>query len=317
MKYANNWMYRIESDGLTVREISIDTDHGGEPVTVVHLTDLHFNSFHPRDFEEANPALMSTYEYRKWLAGGASVPTAVKCLEYGKTADKIVITGDILDFLSYGCIELAKKHIFEPYGQKIMASLGNHDAVRKVQGKVEDSTSLQSRLEILKKNWCNDIYYSSEILGDKVMLIQMDNSSQYDENRIPFWDHQIESLSRDLALARKHGYAVLLFFHCNISTGDPQDRRVRASMLGDKNAEYRNFYDYYAKSDSEGASGIVYNLIVNNGDIIKGCFCGHHHSDFYTEILAKTPSGADTVIPQYCMMASIYGQGHIFKITVK
>lgn len=316
-KYVNPWMYRIVSDGLTVRELSFDTERGGDPVTLVHLTDLHFNFFHQRDFEEANPVLMSTYENRKWLAGGASVPTAVKCLEYGKTADKIMITGDILDSLSYGSVELAKKHIFEPYGQKIMASLGNHETSRQVQGTVKDPTSLQSRIEILANNWCNDIYYSSDILGDKVMVIQMDNASQFDFNRISFWDHQIKPLSRDLALARERGYAVLIFSHCNISTGDPQDSHVRASMIGDKRKEYGNFYDSCAKADSEGATGIIYNMIVNNGDIIKGYFCGHQHSDFYTEILAKTPSGADTVIPQYCMMASIYGNGHILKITVK
>ncbi len=313
----NNWIYRHEPDGLTVRELTLETDRGGDPVTVVQLTDLHFNYVNQQDFEEANPALMSTYENRKWHANGASVPVAVRCLEYAKTADKIVITGDILDFVSNGTVELAKKHIFEPYGDKVMASLGNHETSRQVEGTVKDPTTMESRMEILAANWCNDVYYSSEVLGDKVMLIQMDNASQFDVYRRAFWDCQIEPLSRDLALAREKGYAVLLFFHCNISTGDPADREVRASMIH-KRGEYRNFYDYdCATADSEGASGVVYDMIVNNADVIKACVCGHQHSDFYTEIQAKTPSGEETFIPQYCMMASTYGNGHVFKITVK
>ena len=316
-KHANRWMYRIEPDGLTVRELSFETNRGGAPVTVVQLTDLHFNYVNQQDFEEANPALMSTYENRKWLANGASVSTAIKCLEYAKTADKIVITGDILDFISHGTVELVKKHIFEPYGKKVMASLGNHETSRQVEGTVKDPTTMESRMKILENNWCNDVYYSSEVLGDKVMLIQMDNASQFDAYRRSFWERQVEPLSRDLALAREKGYAVLLFFHCNISTGDPADRQVRASMVY-KRGEYKNYYDYdCAKSDSEGASGIVYNMIVNNADVIKACICGHQHGDYYTEIQAKTPSGVDTLIPQYCMMASVYGKGHVLKITVR
>ena len=311
------WNYRTAENGVTVRNIVIPTEKGGDDIEILQLSDLHFNFFDQRDLEEANPALMSTYEYRKWLAGGAAVSKVVKCLEHCKSVDMIVITGDILDSLSHGNVTLAKEYIFEPYAGRVMASLGNHEISRRVQGTVKDSSTLESRLEIVSANWCNDIYYSSKILGDKVMLIQMDNASQYDEKQLSFWDHQIEPLSRDLALARKNGYVVLLFFHCNLSSGNPKDASVHVDMLGAKNNEYCDFYNYYAKPESEGAEGVIYNLIVNNGDIIKGCFCGHHHGDFYTEILAKTPDGNDTVIPQYSMIGSIYGEGHVLKITVK
>ncbi len=321
MNQENNcgsvWNYRTEENGVTVRDIVINTEKGGEPIEILQLSDIHFNCFDQYDFEEANPSLMSTYEYRKWLAGAASVPKVVKCLEHAKTADMVVLTGDVLDFISHGNIALAKEYFFEPFVGRVMACLGNHEISRRVQGKIADPTTLESRLEIVSAIWCNDIYYSSRVLGDKVMLIQMDNASQYDEKGLSFWDCQIEPLSRDIAMARENGYAVLLFFHCNLSTGDPKDSSVRADMLGAKNNEYCNFYDYYAKSDSEGASGTIYNIIVNSGDVIKGGFCGHHHGDFYTEILAKTPDGVDTVIPQYSMIGSIYGEGHILKITVK
>ena len=312
----NEWRYVTEPNGITVREVSFDTARGGEPITVLHLTDLHFNYCNQQDIDEADPVLMSTLANRKWLANGASVPAVQKLLQYGKDAEQIVITGDIFDYLSHGCIELAKTHLFEPCGDRLMASLGNHEAVRKMQGVVDDPTTFESRLAILQENWCNDIYYSSKVLGDKVMLIQMDDSTQFDTTGRSFWNCQIDPLERDLARARENQWIVLLFFHNKLSTGNPADKLLRSSMVGDKNTEYCDFYNYYARSDSEGASGVIYNMIVNSADVIKGCFCGHHHSDFYTEILAKTPDGRETVIPQYCMMASIYGQGHALKITV-
>ena len=56
---------------------------------------------------------------------------------------------------------------------------------------------------------------------------------------------------------------------------------------------------------------------VNNGDIIKGTFCGHKHTWYYTEILAKTASGEATVIPQVVIAGTPYDGGHALKIIVK
>ena len=82
-----------------------------------------------------------------------------------------------------------------------------------------------------------------------------------------------------------------------------------------------NAYFYSDRSlvsgKSEGASGEIYDLIVNNGDIIKGCFAGHLHSDFYTEIDAVAADGTYTAIPQYVLKGTIYDEGNALRITVK
>jgi hypothetical protein len=63
----------------------------------------------------------------------------------------------------------------------------------------------------------------------------------------------------------------------------------------------------------------THDLIRQSADVIKGVFCGHRHSDFYTEILGIDQNGAPNqkVIPQYILTATVYDdRGHMMKITI-
>ena len=68
---------------------------------------------------------------------------------------------------------------------------------------------------------------------------------------------------------------------------------------------------------STGASKTVYELIVNNGDIIKGAFCGHMHAHYYTEIRANGADGSECFIPQHTLTGVPYNKGHVMKIKIK
>ncbi len=305
------WQYHTDDEGVVVRTLTVNTKKGGDPLTILQITDLHFNYCNQQDLDEANPVILSTLENRTWLKNGKSVDNTVRCLKYAKTADQLVVTGDILDYLSHGTMELTKKYIFDPY-PNVLACLGNHEPVRQMQGKVEDPTSLESRMDILREIWPHDIYYASRVLDERVMLIQLDNGATGE-----FWESQIEPFQKDLALAREKGYTVLLFYHIPLSTGNVADYNNVALMVGDKNNASWNFYTKGIGNLSTGASKTIYDLIVNNADIIAGAFCGHKHSDFYTEIQAKSADGADAIIPQYVLMGVPYGKGHVLQITVK
>ena len=313
---SNPWKYKTES-GINVREVIINTDKGGEDVTVVQLTDTHYWAFTEADLE--NPVLASTKENRTWksIYNGASVEKAEKILAYADSvADQIMVTGDVIDFLSEGTLNLVKTTIWNKYGKasgkdKIMCNIGNHESVRQMQGTVADTTTLESRLQILQDNWEHDIYYTSKVLKNKVMVIQLENGI-----KDAFWDVQVSLLRGDLALAREKGYTVLLFYHIPISTGNAKYYNTPALKIGDQNNATANFYSKGINQYSPGASGEVYNLIINNGDIIKGCFCGHKHCDFYTEIDAKTADGRKTVIPQYVLIHAASGL-YATKIVVK
>ena len=308
----NIWKETLLSDGVLARDITIKANKNGAPLKIAHLTDLHLNLCNKQDFEENDPTLMSTYEHREWLKNGASLENAIRCLEHTKDADAVVITGDILDYLSYGCIELAKKHIFDTY-DNVIASLGNHETARKVQGTVLDTMPIEEKEKRIRDIWPNDIRYSSKVLDNRVMLIQMDNSSR----GCKFFEEQIEPLKKDLQTSRENGYIALLFFHINLATQNEEDKDTKAINIGDKNYATMS-YDNYGISEKNGsASAEICNIIKTNADIIKACFCGHMHSDFYTEIVAKDNEGNEARIPQYLLIGTPYGKGHILNINIE
>ena len=307
------WKYVSCPDGVVERHVTVNALKPGRPISIIQLTDMHFNYCNEQDMAEADPVLMSTYENRIWLRDGSSLENAQRCLERAKSADALVITGDTLDYLSHGCLEMAKKHVFEVFPDAMVA-LGNHEPVRKMQGVVPENTSLESRIEILEKNWLHDIYYSSKIIADRVMLIQMDDCASPEG----FWDRQVEPLKRDIELARERELAVMIFFHVPIATENPEFADFEAIMIGDGNAaHHRNLMDRGVSGRWSEASGKVCEIIRNSADVIKGCFCGDLHNDFYCEILAKTKDGEDAIIPQYVLMGTPYGKGHVMKITVE
>ena len=306
------WIYQLKDTRLMVREVDIDTGSGKEPIEIIQVSDLHFNYLNDRDFEEANPSILATYNGRKWNANASSVPNAVRSLDFASTADQIVVTGDVLDYMSWGAIELMWKHIFTPYPDAIV-TLGNHEATRRCQDNpaTPDPTTLESRMEILQENWAHDIYYYSKVLDERVMIIQMDDGAAS-----TFWDSQVEPLKADLELAKEKGYTVLLFFHIPLCTGNPEDTEVYAIRGNDGNV-YDFYNNYIGKEGTDGVNKEVYDIITNNADVIKGIFTGHKHGDYYTEILAKTSTGEDAVIPQYVLTGTPYDQGHALVITVR
>ncbi|MBQ8344944.1 MAG: metallophosphoesterase [Clostridia bacterium] len=313
---SNIWRYRTpDEDGFVIRDVTVSTEKGGEDVVIVQITDPHFNLCNENDLR--NEVLASTYANRRWNAEGESAPRVAHCLDCAdrEGAQQVVITGDALDYLSEGGFGLLKEIVWDRYGaERVMVTLGNHESTRHMQASpdITDPTTLESRMEILQENWLHDIYYHSKVLGDKVLLIALDNGAAE-----CFWDCQIEPLRRDLTAAREHHWKVLLFYHIPLATANPAEKRVEASMVGDPNGSVCNFCEWGIQHSSEGASGIIYDMIVQNGDVIAGCFCGHNHNDFYTEILAKTAQGEDTVIPQYVLIGTPYGKGHCLKITVR
>lgn len=300
------------ANGLSVREVTI---HSGSrdttPVEIVQMSDFHFNFCNAKDFEENNPSTMSTYYNRDLKPNGASLPNALKCLEYGSMFDQAVITGDVIDYISNGSLELMKRYVWDAH-PGILATLGNHEPVR-VLGlptDVPDPTSLQSRYELLQKTWAHDVYYTSKVVKNKVMVIQMDNSQR------GFWDSQVAKLQADIATARSKGYTVLLFMHLPLSTGNPTDTAVTSFHVNDPSGATFDFYTKGIGYNAGGATGQVYDLITNNADVIRGVFTGDMHCDFYTEIVAKTADGTQTTIPQYVLTAAFYEDGAVMHITV-
>lgn len=306
---------RVKETGVQVRYIEIEGVSDGEQVNIMQLTDVHLNALNERDKAENNPSVMSSYENREYCRDGASLPKTQKVLEYAKYFDAVVATGDNIDYLTWGSLELLKENLFDKF-DNLLVCLGNHEATRQMTGTVPDTTSLESRLEILREYWKHDLHYTSLIIKDRVMLIQLDNS------RGKYLSGQAEKLEADINKAREKGLTVLIFQHIPLSTRNPSDSYILPMVLGNS-VSGENFY-----SEQIGAAGAklddatekVYNLITTNADVVRGVFCGHLHYDFQVEINASYKKNGETVkavIPQVVLNQGFNTNGHFLSIVVK
>lgn len=306
------WIYKNES-GMYIRRAEFTgRKPGTAPIKILHFTDVHLNCTNAED--EKNEEIMYTKKFRHWNENAASVKVLVKAMDYAENFDKTVITGDVLDFMSYGAMELMDKYIWER-DPNITVTLGNHEYVRQMETDRQDATPLESRLEILKKFWRHDMFYTSEVLGDKVMIINLDNSLAR------YWDFQAEKLKKDIERAKREKLIILIFQHEAISTGKPEDACVKALITCDGAQD--DFYNIAGSpKNTDSATAAVYELITKNADVVKGLFCGHYHSGYYTEVKAEfsDENGThDAVIPQYIEEGLVYNDyaGHVMEITVK
>lgn len=312
----NTWIYRIKDTGVYVHEICIEGITPGRRKTdIVQITDVHLNYVNEEDRKDEE--VMYTSKCRAWNAGGVSVKALKGAMDYAKDYDRTIITGDTLDYLSCGAMELMQKYIWD-VDPACVVTLGGHDITKQMQTGRPDRLPLAERQAILESFWKHDMYYFSEVLHENVMLIQLDNGCSR------YWDFQIPKLQEDLIRARREGYTVLIFQHEPICTGRPEDAEYPAYYVWADCAATENFYDkcvgYEPKSDE--ATMQVYRLITENADIVKGIFCGHCHTCFYTEVEGSYKDEFEVVhkktIPQYLLECNVYEgyTGHVLKITV-
>ena len=310
------------ASGVKTREFTVKAGNTGHSISVIQLTDLHIGYCNDEDLN--NPTLASTDEYRRWPGLSRVLSNLDQTLNYAdsQNPDQIVITGDALDYLSMGGLKLLWELVWNRYPGKVLITPGNHEQVQKMQGTVPESLTPEERYQLLRDNWGHDLLYTSRVLRDKVMVIQMDNGlNDRDEVAQPhsgnlFHPEQVELLKRDLELAKKNRYVVLLFFHEAIGTGDPADRAVQATYVPANSgvgSEW-NLYENVAAGTNHdsAASTAVWQLICENSDNIAAVFAGHVHADYYSEIKGKTRN-----IPQLLLTGLAYESGHALEITVE
>lgn len=315
---ANDNIY-FNSEGLCIRDVTLDLGVG-EEIMIGQLSDIHFNYCNEQDFSEADPVVMSTYEYREWNRGATTVPKTRKCLEFLDDADFLVINGDTMDYLSYGAMELMKKEIWDKHPDCI-ATIGGHESACRMQGKVDETTTLEERIQKVQSVWNHDVYYVSKLVKDKVMVVGF-----YD-NQAVCPEKVLENLKKDIAKAREKGYFILLFAHEPFVTGNPKHTVVTEDdvlQAGDVSGFPKDFYRGLSRGnkmvgsdDCDDTTKEVYKTITTNADVIKGIFAGHFHNDMYFDILAETSKGEKATIPQYIHTATAYSKGHLMRILIK
>lgn len=315
-KEPNTWIYRSKKSGIFIHEIPVESvTPGREAVNIAAIADIHINATNQQDL--SNEEVMHTKECRHWNADGASVKALDKAMAYAGRWDQTVLLGDTLDYLSYGSMELMERHVWR-VDPGCLAALGGHDVTRQMETGLKDQTPLGERQAVLAGFWRHNIFYTSRLLKNHVMVIQLDNGCGC------YWDCQVPQLSQDLKLAREYGYTVLIFQHEPVCTQHEEDAQKRAYYVWDICRERRNFYDEvigYGLTE-ENATKRVYDLITQNADIVRGLFCGHYHTSFYTEVAGSYRDEAGILhqrsIPQHLLECNAYENyaGHVMKISV-
>jgi hypothetical protein len=276
-------LYRLgdAETGLTVWETTLDLGLGEDALEIVQFNDTHLNTSVPKTF--AN-----------WNA----------CINYAQdNADYFVLNGDIVEMFNTNLLGFVRDQL--SIYDNCMTVLGSHEWYPKT-GSAEDYAAIQPY-------WKNDVHYSSAVLNERVMLIQMDNS------QAKFTAAQHEWLTQELAKAKQNGYAVLLFVHepigNNLTPGEGaiekpfycMDDTIYSAVGG---VMWSNRAMSIHKGDASTVA--VCQLIADNADIIKGVFAGHLHSDFHTTIY-----GTNGTIPQYVNAAAKFDTGNVLKINLK
>jgi len=313
------WMYQL-GDGVMVREVVVDSGTGGDAVEIGVISDTHFSYCNEEDLKD--PVLASNWEVRNYFKYPTTQEPILNSIEFAGFMDQIVLTGDAIDYLAKGSIDLLNRYLWDIYPETLIP-LGNHEPEKKMTGKVPNTTTLEERYAELQRYWKHDIYYTEKIMKndagtEKVMLIQMDNDREH------FWDHQIPLLEASIAKARQKNIPILMFAHVPLNTRNPNDTAVPAIHSNEYGVNSENFVNhaqFIGNRDTDtDADKAIYDLITMNADIIKGFYAGHWHVEFYTEILGKNADGTDNknlVIPQYVVTTSTGDKGHALRITVK
>ena len=308
-------VYRLANTGQYIFEIEIDSGLDGESCEINQITDIHLNYVSIAD--EDDKEVMGTRAVRTWNREGESVKSIINAMNVAQYADRTVITGDVLDFLSRGCLDLMKKHIIDR-DPEVLITLGGHELTKQMQTNLPDETPMEERYAILERVWPHDMFYHSKEIGGKVIAVCLDNS------RGLFCECQIEQLEADIKKARDEKKIILVFAHEPIAT-HKYEGEIPAlwEMKGThKSFDFDGETTIGAKASDDEATKKVYALITENADVIKGFFCGHRHSAFYTEISAsyKDENGVhQTTIPQWVEPGNPYLDhvGMVTRIIVK
>lgn len=338
LKVLNNGVRLTETKIASLKNTSV-----GEPVKIAFFSDTHFVG-ELTEQEKTKQHLVDLYELRKDTFRN-TVRSTPASLAFGDLFDRTVIGGDLFDFYSEGNINLFKSTVTDNY-PNVLTLLGNHEGSEGFSGITPEVPTALSDIyadlnervfgygaiktegtinSLEQAEEYNDIYLAHNLVKDssgneKALLLMMDNQNY----TYQFTDFHYNRLKFYIDYAKDNKIPVLIFQHTPLCTGRTTEIVSPYDIIVNGNGKGEN----WGTSASTALAGApyhdsknpmttqVYDLIVNNADVVKGFFCGHVHNNIYTEIVAKTSGGVDTVIPQYTI-AGNYFYSNINLITVE
>ncbi len=305
---ANVNCYQLADTKQVICEIVVESKKGGEPVDVAVMADTHIHVVSEKDADDEEVQLSS-----KCRGMIFRHPSCFKALENATKAaeqcDFTVIAGDVLDYLTYGSLDYAKELFFDRL-PNLICTIAVHDVSKNNMTNLPDKLPYEQRLDILREYWPHDVHYTSKIIGDKAVLVGLDNDSN-----AHYHEEQIEQLKADIEKARKENNIMFIFQHTAISTGKEEDKEAPNFFVN--RFETSNVFDrrlignpqYTNETDKK-----MLDIITSNSDVIKGIFCGHFHDGNYTQLPAyyidEKGVKHDQPIDQYIVSSTPYCLPH-------
>jgi len=322
--------FSMLSNGIRLRTLTINTGMDIEQENIGWLSDVHLNYINQRDVEEQVVNALSGYRGRTWLRDGSSINKIISAVEYTNIFEKTVVTGDMVDYLSWGSLSLTNNLIArKSVNNSILMTTGNHEFAESCEPDIKglpDQLTVEQKYERLQASWSNDATYHEEILYTdsgkaNAMLVVLDNG----RNSTIYYPGSAEKLQASVNKAKELGIPVLLFQHVPMLTLNPEQPYAYSGggydmSLADE-TNYTNKYDMFSSGSFVNPNSTneeiknVCAVIRQNPDVIKGMFNGHFHESMYTEIAATDADGnllydennELVVIPQFTMSATAYG----------
>lgn len=334
---ANNskddYGFTILDNGVKVMNFTIDAVDGSndETVTLSHVTDVHLNLLNARDFANARPEVISFYRNRYHLMNGRTALATENSMDIAEAlADQVVLTGDTLDALNYGTLDLMKRLITAKYPNALHAS-GNHELWQDTGvGQISDTMTMDEKRAVYQEYMPHDSAYSTKLIKNKVLLIQMDNGVGWDEGSYSYCEEQYQALEKDLAMARENNYTVIIAQHLplqfGVKTGDNRNNNqiiaadAANNFSGAKIDMASN--DGYIMTDPAGTMGTrtvatkTHRLITSYKDVVKGILVGHHHQAAVLDVI-DIDTNEMTGIKQYMGGSAQGTAGIMFTFEIK
>ena len=314
----DTYLYKLDENGLIIHRVYVDAGMDEEK-NILLISDIHLSNWNLKDFEEKNPIILETIDKRRSTFKREDAFLNIeRIMNYAGLFDKVIVAGDSIDYLTWGALDYVQRYIYNKRPDALVL-LGNHDTKRAIGHCMHDPSSLSSREEMIKTVIKTDLYYHSEVIGNKVLIVGLNNGTA------SYTPYQYEKLLTDIEMARENGLSMLVFQHQPICTYNEDEKRVEPIYMSSPSA-YRNGFNFCDNRDRAGSPASseetmrVYRLITENADIVKGVFCGHWHNEAYTQIVGSYMQNGEKVtkmIPQYVNDAVSYDNGHMMIITLR
>lgn len=221
-----------------------------KPIRILHLTDIHIVLAND-DESDAHKAFAAWRQPVFDVSGSTPSQLLEEALDYGKSFDCTVITGDVVDNVSQGNFDEMRR-IFKD--RDFMFCIGNHEYLQVERHQVRTHECIAAKEEMwdeLQSIFKHDIGFDSRIVGG-VNLITVDNA-------LLAWTKDIyEKFQAEVA----KGYPILVFSHAPVECCTER---------------YRGHLQRYGYTEEEIELSLRITEYLGNEPMIKGFFAGHCH----------------------------------------